>query len=294
MPTDIETYKAIRDNLIDNSINHYTYKLKSERAYRVVIRGLHATEDTTMIKAELNKRDTRTEHLLVTLMARTAVILKIISNITLCHTKQRKFRQHQSKQHKHGETTVAAVYCPPCHSITAEEFEQFFKQLGPVFICGGAWARSDYDKATAFAEHLHEVFTPLTSNDLAKDDEIASYLQSPNLLCFPLKAVKLAEIAGEIKASKKKAPGYDLLDSTLLSNLPKRHNVPGNTFNACLRLCHYPTQWKLAQIVMILKPGKQIEEVSSHRPISLLPLIGKLFERVILNRLRPSFGYHTT
>ncbi|GBP50343.1 Probable RNA-directed DNA polymerase from transposon X-element [Eumeta japonica] len=58
-------------------------------------------------------------------------------------------------------------------------------------------------------------------------------------------------------------------------------------FNACLRLCHYPTQWKLAQIVMILKPGKQIEEASSHRPISLLPLIGKLFERVILNRLRP-------
>ncbi|GBP42596.1 RNA-directed DNA polymerase from mobile element jockey [Eumeta japonica] len=58
-------------------------------------------------------------------------------------------------------------------------------------------------------------------------------------------------------------------------------------FNACLRLCHYPTQWKIAQIVMILKPGKQIEEVSSYRPISLLPLIGKLFERVILNRLRP-------
>ncbi|GBP38523.1 Probable RNA-directed DNA polymerase from transposon BS [Eumeta japonica] len=58
-------------------------------------------------------------------------------------------------------------------------------------------------------------------------------------------------------------------------------------FNACLRLCQYPTQWKLAQVVMILKPGKQIEEVSSYRPISLLPLIGKLFERVILNKLRP-------
>ncbi|GBP50340.1 Nucleic-acid-binding protein from transposon X-element [Eumeta japonica] len=62
MPTDIETYKAIRDNLIDNSINHYTYKLKSERAYRVVIRGLHATEDTTMIKAELNSKGHEGKH----------------------------------------------------------------------------------------------------------------------------------------------------------------------------------------------------------------------------------------
>lgn len=53
MPTDIETYKAIRDNLIENHINHYTYKLKSERAYRVVIRGLHASENTVMVKEEL-------------------------------------------------------------------------------------------------------------------------------------------------------------------------------------------------------------------------------------------------
>lgn len=53
MPADIETYKAIRDNLIENNINHYTYKLKSERAYRVVIRGLHASEDTAIIKEEL-------------------------------------------------------------------------------------------------------------------------------------------------------------------------------------------------------------------------------------------------
>ncbi|GBP27067.1 RNA-directed DNA polymerase from mobile element jockey [Eumeta japonica] len=48
-------------------------------------------------------------------------------------------------QHKHGETTVAAVYCPPRHSITAEEFEQFFKQLGPVFIYGDDWnAKHNY------------------------------------------------------------------------------------------------------------------------------------------------------
>ncbi|CAH2100345.1 unnamed protein product [Euphydryas editha] len=50
MPKDIDTYKVIRDNLIENNINHFTYKLKSERSYRVVVRGLHASEDISMIK----------------------------------------------------------------------------------------------------------------------------------------------------------------------------------------------------------------------------------------------------
>lgn len=56
MPADIDSYKTIRDNLILNNINHYTYKLKSERAYRVVIRGLHATESTDIIKEELQAK----------------------------------------------------------------------------------------------------------------------------------------------------------------------------------------------------------------------------------------------
>ena len=53
MPIDIATYKVVRDTLIEKKINHYTYKLKSERAYRVVIRGMHATEDLSSIKSEL-------------------------------------------------------------------------------------------------------------------------------------------------------------------------------------------------------------------------------------------------
>lgn len=53
MPTDVDTYKHIRANFITNDVSHYTYKLKSERAYRVVLRGLHSSEDTDQIKQEL-------------------------------------------------------------------------------------------------------------------------------------------------------------------------------------------------------------------------------------------------
>src|SRR6266576_399594 len=38
---------------------------------------------------------------------------------------------------------------------------------------------------------------------------------------------------------------------------------------------------------MLQKPGKPPSEVSSYRPISLLPSISKLFEKLILKRLKP-------
>lgn len=53
IPKDIQTYKTIRENFIANNISHYTYQLKSERAYRVVLRGLHASENTTEISKQL-------------------------------------------------------------------------------------------------------------------------------------------------------------------------------------------------------------------------------------------------
>lgn len=54
-----------------------------------------------------------------------------------------------------------------------------------------------------------------------------------------------------------------------------------------LRLTRYPAQWKLAKIIMILKPNKQENEIGSYRPISLLPIISKVFERLFQKRLFP-------
>lgn len=56
-------------------------------------------------------------------------------------------------------------------------------------------------------------------------------------------------------------------------------------FNAILRLSYYPAQWKVAQIIMIPKPGKPFNKASSYCPISLLPILSNIFEKVILLRL---------
>ena len=58
-------------------------------------------------------------------------------------------------------------------------------------------------------------------------------------------------------------------------------------FNACLRLQYYPTLWKIAEITAIPKVGKDAALPSSYRPISLLPLLSKIFEKVLYERLTP-------
>jgi hypothetical protein len=47
---------------------------------------------------------------------------------------------------------------------------------------------------------------------------------------------------------------------------------------------NFPAQWKVAQII-ILKSGKPPNELTSYRPISLLPIVSKVFDKVLLKRL---------
>ena len=58
-------------------------------------------------------------------------------------------------------------------------------------------------------------------------------------------------------------------------------------FNAILRLHYWPHSHKVAEIILILKPGKDPKDVTSYRPISLLPTPAKLLEKLILRRTDP-------
>jgi hypothetical protein len=56
--------------------------------------------------------------------------------------------------------------------------------------------------------------------------------------------------------------------------------------NAVLRRGFFLPQWKVAQIIMICqKPGKSTELAKSYRSISLLPILSKVFEKLLLPRI---------
>lgn len=57
--------------------------------------------------------------------------------------------------------------------------------------------------------------------------------------------------------------------------------------NRCIKEGRMPGYWKAARFVLLLKPGKKEEDSpASYRPICLLEEEGKMFERVIINRMK--------
>jgi len=80
--------------------------------------------------------------------------------------------------------------------------------------------------------------------------------------------------------------GHDLISNKVVKNLPTKIIVHlSHIYNAALRLSYFPTTWKSSVIVTVLKPGKPPEQPSSYWPISLLTVLGKILEKVILKRI---------
>jgi exonuclease III len=88
---------------------------------------------------------------------------------------------------------------------------------------------------------------------------------------------------------KSKSPGYDDLNAIIFKICNERISIHlANIFNLMVRDGMYPNALKLAAIVPIPKNGKMISLVNS-RPISLLPLIDKIFEGIICGQLNRFF-----
>jgi len=86
----------------------------------------------------------------------------------------------------------------------------------------------------------------------------------------------------------KMSPGFDLITRQILKELPRKSLVKlTKLINTSFCLKYVPQLWKVAEVVMIPKSGKPPHETSSYRPISLLPIMSKLFEKLLLKRLKP-------
>lgn len=160
----------------------------------------------------------------------------------------------------------------------------------PLRHTDGTWVVSDKGKANEFANHLSTVFCP--HPDIINPDHsklVDQAVSAPLPLDLPPKYFTPSDIKNQInRLPKRKSPGYDLITAEVLQQLPKKGLIMLTyIFNAILRTTKFPLQWKFSIIKMILKSGKPPNNPSSYRPISLLPLCSKLFERLLLRRITP-------
>ena len=52
---------------------------------------------------------------------------------------------------------------------------------------------------------------------------------------------------------------------------------------SCLETGHFPSDWKNVNVPVFKKSDKQL--LKNYRPISLLPITGKIFERLLCNQM---------
>jgi hypothetical protein len=114
------------------------------------------------------------------------------------------------------------------------------QHISPLQLRENTWARTDKQKAMAFAEHHITVFLPFTSQLTASDEELILHkLHAPHQMEFPLKKIRSHVVVQTIlrQTHSTKSPGYDLITGRMLKELShKGIRAITQIYNAILRL----------------------------------------------------------
>lgn len=154
------------------------------------------------------------------------------------------------------------------------------------------------EKANALADSFdknHQITVNYRSRET--DDLVNSFthnLNSDVVDSFSQFYTKPKEIRYILKNCKnKKAPGYDNITNFVMKKLPRKALVYLTILlNGCIKLSHFPTQWKSAIVIGIPKPKKDVTNPDNYRPISLLSSISKIFEKVLLRHITRHMEEH--
>ena len=119
--------------------------------------------------------------------------------------------------------------------------------------------------------------------------EYITTLQGITDLTIPnQESIILLEIVKLVRKLKSKnSPGYDQVSNYIIKLLPPAYiECILKGFNAWLRECRFPKFWKNARTVTLNKLNAGVPQSDQTRPISLLPTHSKLFDKLILVKVR--------
>ena len=127
--------------------------------------------------------------------------------------------------------------------------------------------------------------------ELSKDIsyKLNSFLSNQNhasdksFIFTPINAEHIIKAISMFKSSH--GLGLDNISSFFLKNgMPVLANGLSQMFNLCLSLGKFPDIWKKARVKPIYKEGSQ-NEISNYRPISVLHVVSRLYEKLVYDQL---------
>ena len=204
-----------------------------------------------------------------------------------------KFRQASNRCKRVLEAAKLAYATKTKESITSQKLgSQDFWQIAnsvlnkgksaiPPLFNGREVLSSASDKAKLFAKNFSKNFT--------LDDF------SISLPVFPSRTnLKLHNISITPKMIKKvimnldssKASGPDCILVVVLKNCePKLSYILAKLFNMCLKESCFPDCWEVSSVVPVFKNVGERSAAKNYRPVSLLSVVSKVFEKLVNNRI---------
>ena len=151
----------------------------------------------------------------------------------------------------------------------------------PLLFNGLEVLSSASDKAELFAKNL--------SKNSNLDDSGISLSVFPSRINLKLHNISITpkmviKVTANLDSSK--ASGPDCIPVVLLKNCePELSYILIELFNMCLKESCFPNCWKVSSVVPIFKNVGERSTAKNYRPVSLLSVVSKVFEKLVNNRI---------
>ena len=143
---------------------------------------------------------------------------------------------------------------------------------------------------TSKANIFNDYFTSIsTAPDSILFKILPRFHRCTDLCISPLSIEPLDVYHVLLYLNPNKSKGFDNLPNRLLKNCAQSLATPfSDLFKLILATSHFPTAWEIASVIPLHEFGS-LHDVNNYRPISILPSLSKVFEKLIHKHLYSYF-----
>lgn len=259
-----ELMRAVEESTFEKSIRAKQKKLKpwmtagiltSIRRRDKIFKRMRTFPEDVVLKQFYNAYNNRLNYMIRTVKEQYA--RQQLVNLSGDLKKQYAFiKDYLNLPKKKGSRIDIALFNEPDEQTVVNKFNSFFSTVGKKI--------SEQVKSEEIDPYDYNVQESMVFHEITSDE-----------ICVQLLALE-----------ERKAHGYDQLSAKILKRCAAIISpVLCVLFNRCAAEGCYPSSLKKAIVVPIFKAG-EVSDCSNYRPISLLSLINKVFERCITKRIK--------